>query len=29
VKMLNPQNGKIVRMFKCQCGEQSWTETKE
>ena len=29
VKMLNPQNGKIVRMFKCQCGEQTWTETKD
>jgi hypothetical protein len=29
LKMLNPQNGKTVRMFKCQCGEQTWTETKE
>jgi hypothetical protein len=23
--MLNPQNGKIVRMFKCECGAQTWT----
>lgn len=23
LKMLNPQNGKIVRMFKCQCGAQT------
>jgi hypothetical protein len=21
--------GGIVRMFKCQCGEQTWTETKD
>jgi hypothetical protein len=24
--MLNPANGNTVRMFKCQCGEQAWTE---
>jgi hypothetical protein len=29
VKMLNPQNGRVVRMFKCVCGEQTWTEDKE
>jgi hypothetical protein len=29
VKMLNPQSGRTVRMFKCQCGEQTWTEDKE
>jgi hypothetical protein len=27
--MLNPRNGLTVRMFKCQCGEQRWTEGKE
>jgi hypothetical protein len=27
-KMLNPQNGRTVRMFKCDCGEQSWSEDK-
>jgi hypothetical protein len=26
--MLNPRNGRTVRMFKCECGEQSWTEKK-
>jgi len=29
LKMLNPQTGKIVRMFKCQCGAQTWTEDNE
>ena len=24
--MLNSHNGRTVRMFKCECGEQSWTE---
>ena len=24
--MLNPLNGRTVRMFKCSCGEQTWTE---
>jgi hypothetical protein len=28
LKMLNPQSGKTVRMFKCVCGEQTWTENK-
>jgi hypothetical protein len=28
-KMLNTQTGGIVRMFKCQCGEQTWTEDKQ
>jgi hypothetical protein len=26
--MLNPKNGRTVRMFKCECGEQTWTEDK-
>jgi hypothetical protein len=26
--MLNPVNGRTVRMFKCECGEQSWAEDK-
>lgn len=29
LRMLNPQNGKIVRMFKCECSAQTWTENKE
>jgi hypothetical protein len=28
VKMLNPQSGRTVRMFKCECGEQTWAEDK-
>ena len=24
--MLNPRNGRTVRMFKCECGEQFWSE---
>jgi hypothetical protein len=28
-KMLNPQNGRTTRMFKCDCGEQTWSEDKE
>ena len=28
LKMLNPQSGKTVRMFKCGCGEQTWSEDK-
>jgi hypothetical protein len=27
-KMLNSQNGRTVRMFKCKCGEQTWSEDK-
>jgi hypothetical protein len=27
--MLNPKNGRTVRMFKCKCGEQSWAEDKD
>jgi hypothetical protein len=27
-KMLDPQNGRTVRMFKCKCGEQTWSEDK-
>jgi hypothetical protein len=26
--MLNPVNGRTVRMFKCDCGEQTWSEDK-
>jgi hypothetical protein len=28
LSMLNPANGRSVRMFKCGCGEQTWTEDK-
>jgi hypothetical protein len=28
LKVLKPQNGRTVRMFKCGCGEQTWTEDK-
>ena len=24
--MLNPRNGRTVRMFKCECSEQFWSE---
>src|SRR3954462_14158347 len=27
--MLNPRNGRTVRLFKCDCGEQTWAEDKE
>jgi hypothetical protein len=27
--MLNDVNGRTVRMFKCDCGEQTWSEDKE
>jgi hypothetical protein len=26
--MLNPKTGRTVRMFKCECGEQTWSEDK-
>ena len=26
--ILNSQNGRTVRMFKCDCGEQTWTEDR-
>jgi hypothetical protein len=29
VKMLNTNTGGIVRRFKCQCDEQTWTENEE
>lgn len=29
LEMLNPQNGKTVRMLKCECGTQTWTKDKE
>jgi hypothetical protein len=28
LSMLNSTNGRTVRMFKCECGEQTWTEDK-
>jgi len=28
-KMLNSQNGRTTRMFKCDCCEQTWSEDKE
>jgi hypothetical protein len=27
--MLNPRNGKTLRIFKCTCGEQTWQEYRE
>jgi hypothetical protein len=27
--MLNYQTGRTVRMFKCKCGEQTWSEDKK
>jgi hypothetical protein len=27
--MLNPRTGGTVRMFKCDCGEQIWSEEKK
>jgi hypothetical protein len=27
--MLNPENGHTIRMFKCKCGEQTWSEDKK
>lgn len=29
LKMLNPNTGQTVRMFKCACGGQTWNEAKE
>ena len=26
-KMMDPHTGRTVRMFECQCGEKSWSET--
>jgi hypothetical protein len=26
--MLNSQNGRTIRMFKCDCGEQTWSEER-
>jgi hypothetical protein len=28
LRMLNPKTGGTVRMFKCDCGEQTWAEDK-
>jgi hypothetical protein len=27
--MLNPVNGRTVRMFRCKCGEQTWSEDRQ
>jgi hypothetical protein len=27
--MLNPLTGRTTRMFKCECGEQTWSEDKQ
>jgi formate dehydrogenase maturation protein FdhE len=27
--MLDTQSGRTVRMFKCNCGEQTWSEDKK
>ena len=27
--MLDSLSGRTVRMFKCQCGEKTWTEDKD
>jgi hypothetical protein len=27
--MLNSLNSRMVRMFKCECGEQTWSEDKK
>jgi hypothetical protein len=27
-KMMDPSRGLTVRMFECQCGERTWTESK-
>ncbi len=27
--MLNSLTGRTVRMFKCRCGEQTWSEDKQ
>jgi hypothetical protein len=26
--MLNTQNGRTYRMFKCKCGDQTWAEAR-
>lgn len=28
-KMMDPNTGRTVRMFECQCGQRSWTDAKE
>jgi len=28
MKMLNPENGRTMRVFKCKCGQQTWSEDK-
>ena len=28
-KMMDPKRGLTVRMFRCDCGVQSWTEDNE
>jgi hypothetical protein len=29
LRMLNPKTGGTIRMFKCNCGEQIWSEEKK
>jgi hypothetical protein len=29
LSMLNPKNGRTVRMFKCECGQQTWSEDQK
>ena len=29
LSMLSPKNGRTVRMYKCECGEQTWSEDKK
>ena len=28
-RILNPRTGDTLRMYKCDCGEQTWTTTRE
>jgi len=28
-RILNPRNGDTLRMYKCDCGEQTWTTNRE
>ena len=28
-RMMDPTRGLTVRMFRCECGERSWTEDRE
>jgi hypothetical protein len=26
--LMNSQNGRTIRLFKCECGDQSWSEDR-